>query len=186
MDVRDLDVGCNQWAPKCLSTCHWRSEHIARLPGLTAHTEGGGIRSLIWTIEMQSWETDCRICCLANQAPLSVRVKCERSSANANIGCHLFSWHFSLWHIPNHTSMRQSGARVIARYFSHDVCFAFVVRIICICLMCLQSWTICFDSLDSFWPCQAAFKFQDVSKNRFYHGPKIYFLLLTINLQQIH
>lgn len=39
---------------------------------------------------MQSWETDCSICCLANQAPQNVRVKCKGLSASANIGCHLF------------------------------------------------------------------------------------------------
>lgn len=40
--------------------------------------EDGGTTSPSWTIETQSWETGCRICCLANQDPQSVRVKCKR------------------------------------------------------------------------------------------------------------
>lgn len=44
--------------------------------------EDRGINRLIWTIEKQSWETDCRICCLTNQACQSVRVKCERVSVS--------------------------------------------------------------------------------------------------------
>lgn len=36
------------------------------------------ISRLIWTVEMQSWETDCRTCCLANQTPQSMRVKCKK------------------------------------------------------------------------------------------------------------
>lgn len=45
---------------------------------LCSQQECEGIRGLVWTIEMQSWETDCGICCLANQS-LSVRVKCKRA-----------------------------------------------------------------------------------------------------------
>lgn len=56
---------------------------------------------------MQSWQTDCRICCLANRAPQSGRVKCKRVlSASANIGCHLFP--------------------VLLLHTKHSVCFRYV------------------------------------------------------------
>lgn len=56
---------------------------------LCSPQECEGIRGLVWTIEMQSCETDCRICCLANQT-LRVRGLNVKELAKANIGCHLF------------------------------------------------------------------------------------------------
>lgn len=93
MDLKDKGVRRRELPIACQRNTEALSAWRTCLVLLVLLKEDGGIRRLIWTIEMQPWETDCRICCLANQAPQSVRVKCKRFSANANIGCHLFSLH---------------------------------------------------------------------------------------------